>query len=234
MKFSILFIIITLVFLVSSASAKEEILKQDFPYLKDTDTAWIDSGTDIHSGHSSYHDGSTDYRHPDEYPHSYSHHHIPHYYLPWLSRIQEWEWEINEIRGFGAFLTHLELTSEQIENLNEITEFAEEEIQQLTLDYDVVDTRREFFEAFTEDFFMELDMYSIWSSMNWYESDMKDIVAVAIEEIHDLLTEEQLQLGRAIINRVQDFSPANETWFSPWSYEPAPVPSATGLSRRKY
>lgn len=234
MKYSMFLILLISVFLVSSASAKEEILKQDFRYQEDSDATWTDSATGIHSDHSSHHSSNTGYWHSDEYPHSYSHHHIPHYYLPWLSRIQEWEWEINEIRGFGAFLTHLELTSEQIENLNEITEFAEEEIQQLTLDYDVVDTRREFFEAFTEDFFMELDMYSIWSSMNWYESDMKDIVAVAIEEIHDLLTEEQLQLGRAIINRVQDFSPAYETWFSPWSYEPSPVPSATGSSRRKY
>ncbi|MCD4846921.1 MAG: hypothetical protein K8R76_01875 [Candidatus Aegiribacteria sp.] len=126
----------------------------------------------------------------------------------WVRRIFAWEDEIQDIRGFTYMLTRLELSRIQIMYLNELTSYIEYEIEDLRDYHDIGGIRREFFEEFVDDFYMPVSIYFIWEDRGWYESDIHDLIAYAVGEIHDMLTDSQLETAREIVDRM------------PWSESP--------------
>lgn len=130
----------------------------------------------------------------------------------WVRRIFEWEDEIQDIRGFTYMLTRLELSRIQIMYLNELTSYIEYEIEDLKDYHGVGGIRREFFEEFVDDFYIPVSIYFIWEDRSWYESDIHDLIAYAVGEIHDMLTDSQLEMAREIVDRM----PWNESSRTPW------------------
>ncbi|MCK4506379.1 MAG: hypothetical protein KAW14_12260 [Candidatus Aegiribacteria sp.] len=120
----------------------------------------------------------------------------------WVRRIFEWEDEIQDIRGFTYMLTRLELSRIQILYLNELTAYIEYEIKDLRDYHGVGEIRREFFEEFVGDFYMPVSIYFIWEDRSWYESDIHDLIAYSVGEIHDMLTDSQLETARMIVDRM--------------------------------
>lgn len=130
----------------------------------------------------------------------------------WVRRIFEWEDEIQDIRGFTYMLTRLELSRIQIMYLNELTSYIEYEIEDLRDYHDVGGIRREFFEEFVDDFYMPVSIYFIWEDRNWYESDIHDLIAYAVGEIHDMLTDSQLEMAREIVDRMPLSESPRTSW----------------------
>ena len=130
----------------------------------------------------------------------------------WVRRIFEWEDEIQDIRGFTYLLTRLELSGIQILYLNELTSYIEYEIDELREYHDVGGIRREFFEEFVDDFYMPVSIYFIWEDRSWFESDIHDLIAYAVGEIHDMLTDSQLETARMIVDRMS----WSESQRTPW------------------
>ncbi len=120
----------------------------------------------------------------------------------WVRRIFEWEDEIQDIRGFTYMLTRLELSRIQIMYLSALTSYIEYEIEDLRDYHDIGGIRREFFEEFVDDFYMPVSIYFIWEDRSWYESDIHDLIAYAVGEIHDMLTDSQLETAGEIVARM--------------------------------
>jgi hypothetical protein len=137
----------------------------------------------------------------------------PPYDHPWLERIQDWEQVLPELRGFGMLLANLELTGEQMAALDELSLGVERQLEELRSEYDLSGTRRAVFEAFADDMYMSSSVeMAIWDRQ-WFQQDALHLVTDAMGEINELLTEEQLQTARSLIDRVPELGPPpGEPW----------------------
>lgn len=117
----------------------------------------------------------------------------------WDRRIYRWEDEIPDIMGFAWMLKQLDLSRMQMSYLDALTLWVELEIDELQDYHEIDDIRNTFFEDFVEDFYMPIEMYFLWEDRNWYESDLHDLIADAMSEIHEMLSIEQLADARQIV-----------------------------------
>lgn len=120
-------------------------------------------------------------------------------YQDWARRIYQWEKEIPDIRGFAWMLKQLDLSLIQMTYLNALTLWVEFEINELRDYHEIADIRISFFEEFVEDFYMPVDIYFLWEDRNWYESDVHDLISDVMNEIHEMLSPEQLAEARQIV-----------------------------------
>ncbi len=121
-------------------------------------------------------------------------------YDDWVRRIYQWEDDIPDIRGFTWMLKQLELSRMQITYLDALSLWVEFEIDELRDYHEIADNRSSFFEGFTEDFYMPVDIYLLLEDRNWYTSDVHDLIADAMSEIHEMLSIDQLDEARQIVD----------------------------------
>ncbi len=117
----------------------------------------------------------------------------------WAVRMHQWESEIPDINGFSWMLKQLDLSWMQLMYLDVLTLWVEYELNDLRNYHQLDEIRSSFFEEFTEDFYMPVDIYFLWEDRNWYTSDVHDLIADAMSEIHDMLSYEQLAQARQIV-----------------------------------
>jgi hypothetical protein len=117
----------------------------------------------------------------------------------WVRRMYQWEDEIPDIRGFSWMLIQLDLSWMQSMYLDVLTLWVEYELNDLRNYHALDEIRSSFFEEFTEDFYMPVDTYFLLEDRNWYTSDVHDLIADAMSEIHDMLSYEQLAQARQIV-----------------------------------
>lgn len=117
----------------------------------------------------------------------------------WAMRMHQWESEIPDISGFSWMLNQLDLSWIQLMYLDALTLWVEFELNDLRCYHELDDIRSAFFEGFVEDFYMPVDTYFLWEDRNWYTSDVHDLIADAMSEIHDMLSYEQLAQARQIV-----------------------------------
>lgn len=120
-------------------------------------------------------------------------------YDDWVRRIYRWEDDIPDIRGFTWMLKQMEFSLMQITYLDALSLWVEYELNELRDYHELDDIRRSFFEGFVEDFYMPVDTYFLWEDRNWYQSDVHDVLADAMSEIHDMLSSEQLAQAGQIV-----------------------------------
>ena len=120
-------------------------------------------------------------------------------YHDWVRKIYQWEDEIPDIRGFSWMLKQLDLSWMQLIYLDALTLWVEFELNDLRYYHEIDDIRSSFFEGFVEDFYMPVNTYFLWEDRNWYTSDVHDLIADAMSEIHDMLSYEQLVQARQIV-----------------------------------
>lgn len=134
------------------------------------------------------------------------------YSYAWARRTMEWESEIQDIRGFTRLLMRLNLDRMQMMYLDVLTGYVEYNIEELREYHDVCNIRRDFFMAFVDDFYMPVDIYFIWEDRSWFESDLHDLVAYAIGEINEMLTNSQLTMAQEIVTHIQWYDPPEPHW----------------------
>ncbi len=120
-------------------------------------------------------------------------------YDDWVRRIYRWEDEIPDIRGFTWMLKQIELSMMQITYLDALSLWVEYEVNELRDYHGIDDIRCSFFEGFVEDFYMPVDTYFLWEERNWYQSDVHDLLADAMSEIHEMLSSGQLAHAEQIV-----------------------------------
>ena len=157
----------------------------------DSDGMSFSDFTDYMNDYGSYYPDDPELHSSVSYPSSSS-------YDDWIRRIYKWEDEIPDIRGFTWMLGQLELSQMQSIYLGALSLWVEFEVNELRDYHEIEDIRRSFFEGFVEDFYMPVSIYFIWEDRNWYESDMHDLIADAMSEIHEMLSTEQLAQARQI------------------------------------
>ena len=118
----------------------------------------------------------------------------------WAMRMQQWENEIPDISGFSWMLKQIDLSPMQLMYLEALTLWVEYELNDLRYYHELDEIRSSFFEGFVEDFYMPVDIYFLWEDRNWYTSDVHDLIADAMSEIHDMLSYEQLAQARQIVD----------------------------------
>ena len=96
-------------------------------------------------------------------------------------------------------LKQIELTMMQITYLDALSLWVEYEVNELRDYHEIDDIRRSFFEGFVEDFYMPVNIYFLWEDRNWYTSDVHDLIADAMSEVHDMLSPEQLARAGQIV-----------------------------------
>ncbi len=120
-------------------------------------------------------------------------------YHAWVRKIYRWENEIPDIRGFSWMLKQLDLSWMQLMYLDALTLWVESELNDLRNYHELDEIRSSFFEGFVENFYMPVDAYFLWEDRNWYQSDVHDLIADAMSEIHDMLSYEQLAHAGQIV-----------------------------------
>lgn len=120
-------------------------------------------------------------------------------YQDWVRRIYQWENEIPDIRGFSWMLKQLDISRMQMMYLDALTLWVEFEINELRDYHEIESIRISFFEEFVEEFYMPVDIYFLWEDRNWYESDVHDLISDVMNEIHEMLSIEQLTEAREIV-----------------------------------
>ncbi|MCK5115376.1 MAG: hypothetical protein KAR44_02175 [Candidatus Aegiribacteria sp.] len=167
--------------------------------LDDVHEAFIASGgmsfsdfTDYMNDYGSYYSDDPELQSSVLYPSSSS-------YDDWVRRIYLWEDEIPDISGFTWMLKQIELSMMQITYLDALSLWVEYEVNQLQDYHEIDDIRCSFFEGFVEDFYMPVGTYFLWEERNWYQSDLHDLLADAMSEIHDMLSSEQLAHAEQIV-----------------------------------
>ena len=57
----------------------------------------------------------------------------------------------------------------------------------------------DFFEAFTDDMYMETTVYFTFGAGQWYQDEMNDLMAWTMGMVNDMLTDEQLEEAGHIV-----------------------------------
>ncbi len=117
----------------------------------------------------------------------------------WLNRMYLWENDIPAIRGISRLLTRLDLSRDQYSYLDALTYYVEFQLEALRSTDGSGDDRMDFFEAFTDDMYMETSVYFTFGAGQWYRDEMNDLMAWTMGMINDMLTDEQLEEAEYIV-----------------------------------
>ncbi|MCD4708882.1 MAG: hypothetical protein K8S62_14215 [Candidatus Sabulitectum sp.] len=141
----------------------------------------------------------------------------------WLVRMYDWESEIPAMRGISRLLSRLDLSRDQYCYLDALTFYVEFHLEALRSTYGADSGRMDFFEAFTEDMYMETTVYFAFEERQWYQSEMNDLMAWAMGMVNDMLTTEQLDDAGYIVEwELQDWNVRDgwSGWYDQWRIDP--------------
>jgi hypothetical protein len=117
----------------------------------------------------------------------------------WYARMYDWESRIPAMRGVSRLLSRLDLTSEQYWYLDALTFYVEYRLDAIRSTFDSESGRMDFFRTFTEDMYMETTAFFAFEENQWYQSEMNDLLAWSMGMVNDMLTAEQIENARYIV-----------------------------------
>ncbi len=141
----------------------------------------------------------------------------------WLVRMYDWESEIPAMRGISRLLSRLDLTRDQFYYLDALTYYVQFQLEALRSTYGADYDRMDFFQAFTEEMYMETTVYFAFEERQWYQSEMNDLMAWAMGVVNDMLSTEQLDDARYIVEwEMQDWDVRDSwsSWYEQWRNDP--------------
>ena len=141
----------------------------------------------------------------------------------WLVRMYDWESEIPAMRGISRLLSRLDLTRDQFYYLDALTCYVEFQLEALRSTYGDGNDRMDFFQAFTEEMYMETTAYFAFEERQWYQSEMNDLMAWTMGMVNDMLSTEQLDDARYIVEwEMQDWDIRDSwsCWYEQWRNDP--------------
>lgn len=100
---------------------------------------------------------------------------------------------MGELSGVHRMLAALDLTEEQREEIRNIVDEARSEVRSIMDRTRARDIRQEFLETFTDPDMTEADLDALFTEMRQTRESVREVIIGAIADIHDVLTEEQLQ-----------------------------------------
>ena len=125
----------------------------------------------------------------------------------WLNRMYQWENDIPAMRGISRLLSRLDLTQNQYSYLDALTYYVEFQLEALRSTDGSDNDRMDFFDAFTDDMYMETSVYFSFGAGQWYRDEMNDLMAWSLGMVNDMLSAEQLVEARYIVeNEMQHWN----------------------------
>lgn len=116
--------------------------------------------------------------------------------------------QMGELSGVHRMLGALELTEEQREQIRDIVDEARREVRAIMDRVRARDHRQEFLEVFTDPDMTAADLDAVFNEMKTTRDQIREIMIEAIVDIHDVLTEEQLQ-------RIMELAESRAHWGDP-------------------
>ena len=153
----------------------------------------------------------------------------------WIVRMYDWESEIPAMRGISRLLSRLALSRDQHCYLDALTFYTEFQLEAVRSTYGTDSGRMEFFQAFTEDVYMETSVYFAFEERQWYQSEMNDLMAWTMGMVNDMLTTEQLDDAAYIVEWELDQWNVRDSWscwYDEWRNDPRRDFRDPGRSRR--
>ena len=117
----------------------------------------------------------------------------------WLNRMYLWENDIPAMRGISRLLTRLDLSRDQYSYLDALTYYVEFQLEALRSTDGSGDERMDFFDAFTDDMYMETSVYFSFGARQWYQDEMNHLMAWTMGMINDMLSDDQLDEAKRIV-----------------------------------
>ena len=141
----------------------------------------------------------------------------------WLVRMYDWESEIPAMRGISRLLSRIDLSREQGCYLDALTFYVDFQLDAIRSTYGSGSGRMDFFQAFTEDMYMETTVYFAFEQRQWYQSEMNDLMSWAMGLVNDMLTTGQMEDARYIVEwEMQGWDVRNSWsgWYDLWRNDP--------------
>ncbi|MCK5785385.1 MAG: hypothetical protein KAH54_02370 [Candidatus Sabulitectum sp.] len=141
----------------------------------------------------------------------------------WIVRMYDWESEIPAMRGISRLLSRLALSRDQHCYLDALTFYTEFQLEAVRSTYGTDSGRMDFFNAFTEDVYMETTVYFAFEERQWYQSEMNDLMAWTMGMVNDMLTAEQLDDAEYIVDwELESWSVRDSWsyWYDEWRHDP--------------
>ncbi len=141
----------------------------------------------------------------------------------WLFRMYDWESEIPAMRGISRLLSRIDLSREQGCYLDALTFYVDFQLDAIRSTYGSDSGRMDFFQAFTEDMYMETTVYFAFEQRQWYQSEMNDLMSWTMGLVNDMLTTGQMEDARYIVEwEMQDWDVRNSWsgWYDLWRNDP--------------
>ncbi len=141
----------------------------------------------------------------------------------WLVRMYDWESEIPAMRGISRLLSRVDLSNEQYYYLDALTFYVEYRLEAVRSTYGFDTGRMDFFQAFTQGMYMETTVYFALEERQWYQSEMNDLMAWTMGMVNDMLSSEQLEDARYIVEwEMQSWEVRNSwsCWYDRWRNDP--------------
>ncbi|MCK5131798.1 MAG: hypothetical protein KAR40_06550 [Candidatus Sabulitectum sp.] len=155
----------------------------------------------------------------------------------WLARMYDWESEIPAMRGISRLLSRIDLSREQYYYLDALTFYVEFHLEAIRSTYGLDSGRMDFFQAFTDDMYMETTVYFAFEERQWYQSEMNDLMAWTMGMVNDMLSTEQLDDARYIVEwELQSWNVRDSwsCWYDQWRNDPRRDYSNPGRRSGKY
>lgn len=131
----------------------------------------------------------------------------------WLVRMYDWESEIPAMRGISRLLSRLDLNRDQLFYMDALTCYIEFQLEALRSTYGFESGRKDFFQAFTDEMYMETSVYFAFEERQWYQSEMNDLMAWTMGMVNDMLSTEQLADARYIVEWEMQGWNVRDSWF---------------------
>ncbi len=117
----------------------------------------------------------------------------------WMNRMYRWENEVPAMSGISRLLTTLDLSQDQYSYLDALTYYVDFQLEALRSTSGSSADRMDFFDAFTDDMYMETSVYFSFGARQWYQDEMNDLMAWTMGMVNDMLSDDQLADARYIV-----------------------------------
>jgi|GEM_PF-5987419 len=117
----------------------------------------------------------------------------------WSSRMYDWESRTPAMRGVSRLLSRLDLSREQYWYLDALTYYVEYRLDAIRSTFDSESGRMDFFRTLTEDQYMETSAFFAFEENQWYQTEINDLLAETMGMVNEMLTAEQLEDARYIV-----------------------------------
>jgi Spy/CpxP family protein refolding chaperone len=100
---------------------------------------------------------------------------------------------MEQLERFRMLFRHLDLTEDQVERIQDIVETAREDVMAIIESARPEEDRESFMELFTSPDLTVTDLENLMGAFDQARDEARDVVLQAIVDVHDVLTDQQLE-----------------------------------------